>query len=475
MRWNKLLTKKRLCLDKSSITPVYKLPNFINDDYMEDYNNIISSASFRRLQDKTQVFPLDNNDFVRTRLTHSLEVSSIASKLGAMLLNSNYCDDEIRSIDKEEIIRALACAGLLHDIGNPPFGHFGEKVIGNWFNENLKKLKFKDDFLIDLLDQQMINDLIYFEGNAQAFRILSKGRFGQQINVTKSVISMLIKYPTSSLRVNQKSGDIRCHKFGYFKAEESLFYDVAYENDIKVNDKIARHPLTFLLEAADDISYITADLEDAYKKGIFKIEELHEFLMNFISNSSYSSKNYARLLFDKLLDISNVYDFRQWILETQMYLINSACYSFIKNYNSIIEGDFDKHLFKDSYHEVTVTALKEAMIKFVFNSKDILVLELSCHTILTFLLEKFVKAAIYFDENIDDHDSLDVYAKYIELISTTYKNDYLSSKKEEYNKNENKASYLLYLRILMVVDYVSSMTDSYASNLYRELSGIKDY
>lgn len=469
MDWNKLLTKNRICSNDSLITPSHKLPRFNYDDFMEDYTNIISSAVFRRLQDKTQVFPLDTSDFVRTRLTHSLEVSAIASKLGLMIHDNLSKEGEMQGVVKEDLIRVLACSGLLHDLGNPPFGHFGEKVIGNWFKEHLDSLMYKGATIASILDQQMLQDLYYFEGNAQTLRLLSKSRFGTQTNITKSVVSVLIKYPVSSLDFDKNHKNECYHKIGYFKAEQAIYNGIIKDTGLKNN---TRHPLTYLLEAADDIAYITADLEDAYKKELFKIPELHQFLIEklnpYLNHSKTNDVKYCLALFDNLLVIDRVVAFKQWILMIQMYLLNSVSYSFVVHYDEITEGHYPSDLFKGTYHEMTVKLLKDAMKEFVFTTRAIVKLELSCSLILTFLLDHFVRAAIYFDE--EDCKALmnEMDEKCMALFSSNYKLDYLKMKDEIHCKKE-----LLYLRLLMVVDFVSSMTDSYARNLYLELSGIK--
>lgn len=464
MDYKKLLTKQRVCSNDLLITPTYMISHYEEDAFMEDYSNIISSAMFRRLQDKTQVFPLERSDFVRTRLTHSLEVSAVASKLGQAVLQSKFISDDLKGVDQNDVVRVLASAGLLHDIGNPPFGHFGESVIGHWFKENLSTIKFRGKSIVQILDQQMLHDLYYFEGNAQTLRLLCKSKLGTQVNITKSIVATLIKYPVHSLQFNKNHTNHCYHKFGYFKAEQEIYHAIIQATGLKQG---IRHPLTFLLEAADDIAYITADLEDAYKKGLFKIPELHLFLIKgldgYVDRNKSNEYKYCYALFDELLLVDNLVLFKQWVLKIQMYLINSATYSFSTNYQYIINGQYEHDLFYDTYHKMTVKLLKAAMQQFVFNTRAILVLELSCKTILSFLLQHFVNAVIYYDEI--ECSSSDM--KFMAIVSNSYKKDYLVLKEEC-----NDEKYLLYLRLLMVVDFISSMTDTYAKDLYHELSGI---
>ena len=270
MDWQTLLCDDRIrSYKKQSSTD-------LRTEFEKDYHRIIGSASFRRLQDKTQVFPLDRSDFIRTRLTHSLEVSSLAKSLGQNISES------IRTIIKDEtftpehkaaVCDILQCAGLIHDIGNPPFGHFGETAIQDWFKKNLERLTFKGRTLAEILEPQMVQDFCHFEGNTQAFRVVTRLHFlvdEHGMNLTKALLGTIIKYPVSSLEIDKDSGDIRTKKMGYFHGDRENFQDVQESTGTLGK----RHPLAFILEAADDIAYKTADIEDAVKKGCISYERL---------------------------------------------------------------------------------------------------------------------------------------------------------------------------------------------------------
>ena len=264
MNWNKLL-----CTDRIRTYQKSTISKDLRTEFEKDYHRIIGSASFRRLQDKTQVFPLDKSDYVRTRLTHSLEVSSFAKSLaqnvGERIVQDNL-DSEFTLKNKEDISNILQCAGLLHDIGNPPFGHFGETTIRDWFKNNLSKLEYKGQSLDEYLEPQMIKDFYHFEGNAQALRLVTKLHFlvdEHGMNLTKALLGTMIKYPISCLDINKKSGNIKTKKMGYFYADKDTFKNIHDSLELKGN----RHPLTYLLEAADDIAYKTADIEDSMEKG----------------------------------------------------------------------------------------------------------------------------------------------------------------------------------------------------------------
>ena len=283
LSWNSITSETRIPQKTSANAEKYR------SEFESDYHRIIRSASFRRLQDKTQVFPLDNSDFVRTRLTHSLEVSSIAKLIGKQVC-IQVLDQQLAPAgdqpDSLKVIEILNCAGLLHDIGNPPFGHFGESAIRNWFEKNLSLLQFKQRPLQAWLDEQQQADLLYYEGNAQALRIITKlhrltGRSG--MHLTSSVMDTIIKYPVNSLEklaedTKEKSKrSLLRKKVGYYQSETDQFLEIKQNTGTTG----CRNPLCFILEAADDLAYTFADLEDGYKKGLYSYEQLLFFIVFF--------------------------------------------------------------------------------------------------------------------------------------------------------------------------------------------------
>lgn len=474
MEWLSLLSTEKLVAEDDE-------PEFAQypiNEFEKDYNKIVSSAAFRRLQDKTQVFPLDKSDFLRTRLTHSIEVSTIARQLGIMISKNTtkYKPDDINDVEAEKIASILLCAGLLHDLGNPPFGHFGETVIGDWFKNRLGYIQYKGKSLRSWLTPQMVADLENFEGNAQALRILLKAKHDSGINLSFAIVSTLVKYPTKSVSVEKDCADIRKHKLGYYLAEEETFNRISENVGTLKDNEIYRHPLTFMLEAADDIAYATADLEDAFKKGLFTLNDFIDYFnSSFNQDQIVEHRNpeyYSHILIENLRERCKKEApnkaFKVWLNYTRRWLMYVSVYRFSYKYREIMEGSYSGDLFEATNHSITIKILKDAMKEFAYDTPGILKLELSAQTILSFLLENFVHAVLYYDyqDEVNKYVPSKADKKYISIFSENYKRDY------ERGKTGDEA-FDLYLRLLMVTDYISGMTDSYARTLYRELSGIE--
>ncbi len=469
MEWNKLLCPERIRGIRASGSS-----GDLRTEFEKDYHRIINSASFRRLQDKTQVFPLDKSDFIRTRLTHSLEVSSFGKSLG-----QNISEKILRSVGdksflpeyKTDICDILQCAGLLHDIGNPPFGHFGETAIRQWFRENLPVMKFEGNPLDQVLTPQMQADFYHFEGNTQALRLVTKLHFlvdEHGMNLTKALLGTIIKYPVSSLEIRKDSGDIKTKKMGYYYAERELFSDLQES----LGTGGCRHPLAFVLEAADDIAYKTADIEDACKKGCISYEQLVKELKQRKPEEDAGGE-YDRIVenlehryqkaLQRNLSSPELNAIQNWIVFLQGRLLASATYGFVRNYSSIMNGTCRTDLFAGTYAEPVMEALGDIAFQYVFNTEPILKLEIAAETIFRFLLERFTDAALYFDTG---RKQSAVQEKLMALISDNYKGIY-----QIYAKGKEPAE-KLYLRLLLVTDFICGMTDSFAKSLYQELNGI---
>lgn len=463
MEWSRLLSESRSGDYGSSP----KKNNDLRSEFEKDYHRIIGSASFRRLQDKTQVFPLDKSDFIRTRLTHSLEVSSFGRSLGenvAASLITERIDPSFTLETKESICEILQCAGLIHDIGNPPFGHFGEEAIREWFTRNLPRLQVGGKKVLSILNEQEAADLMHFEGNAQALRLVSKLHFlvnENGMNLTHALLSTIMKYPCSSLEIDRKSADVRFRKMGYFEAEEELFKSVQESTGTEGK----RNPLTFLLEAADDIAYSTADVEDAFKKGFFDYETfLSELRKRGLDEADIKKLEelYERGIRMKVTSPQE-YAVMNFLVRMQGQMLRSATEGFISHYGSIMKGGYPHGLFHRTAGEKIYSILTGIAYDYAFTSSSIYKTEIAANNIVTYLLNKLVPAILVYDgENAPGL----MEEKFISLISDNYKQVYrtFSKGKEEGEK--------LYLRLLLVTDSVSGMTDSYARDLYRDLNGL---
>lgn len=469
MEWRQLL-----CEDRIRSYRAGRSAGDLRTEFEKDYHRIIGSASFRRLQDKTQVFPLDKSDFIRTRLTHSLEVSSLAKSLGQNIsrkIMQEIGDSSFQESYQADVCDILQCAGLLHDIGNPPFGHFGETVIREWFIKNLKGLCYKKQSLEELLLPQMKEDLYHFEGNTQALRLVTKLHYlvdEHGMNLTKGLLGTIIKYPVSSLEINEDSGNIKDKKMGYYYAEREIFADL--QQSLGTNG--ARHPLSYVLEAADDIAYLTADIEDAFKKGCITFGQLVQELKK-CGEGEKEDGEYFRMVnaleerYGKAVERGiaqpEEHAVQNWIVRIQAKLIACATDGFAEHYRQIMDGTYGSELLCGTDGEKLANALGDIAYRYAFISQPILKLEIAAERIMGFLLEKFVDAAILYDT---DQRRTPAQEKIMALVSDNYKAIYriYSEGKDETEK--------LYLRLLLVTDFICGMTDSYAKRLYQELNGM---
>ena len=423
MEWTRLLSTKRQRPGRHQ--DVRSADTDLRSEFEKDYHRIIGSASFRRLQDKTQVFPLDKSDFIRTRLTHSMEVSSLAKSLGQNIGESILAhkkDASFTSGMKEDICNILQCAGLIHDIGNPPFGHYGEFAIREWFERNLPVLKYHGTPIEELLEEQMREDFYHFEGNAQALRLVSKLHFlvdENGMNLTYALLNTIIKYPVASTQIRPKSGDIREKKMGYYYADRELFEDIVMETGAGN----CRHPLTFILEAADDIAYKTADIEDAFVKGFITYHSLRDELRKLqnrekkLAVPEQAEWNRFRPA-DKLVElyerakkngVDNPGDYavKNWIVKAQGVLIGYATSGFTSHYDEIMNGVYKTDLFADTPAEGLVKLLGEIACKCVFKSETIYRMEVKEAVMLDNLMDRFMGAIIKYDDPAQKLNSIE--------------------------------------------------------------------
>ena len=455
MEWSKLLSTKRLSGKKATH----------RNEFDDDYKRIVTSPSFRRLQDKTQVFPLERLDFIHTRLTHSLEVAMVARSLAKeiVILLQEEVEKKPDSSKQEminhqeDVLKIVECASLVHDLGNPPYGHFGEDIIRQWFS----LLKEKSDVAEEFLASPYVYDFYRFEGNAQSLRIVSKlhdfkGEF-DGLDLTAATLNTILKYTYPSSR--KKTEQITSKKVGYFFAEEETFKKVTEITGAGTN----RHPLTFILEAADDIAYLVADMEDAIGKGVISFRDVREFLLENLSTDAYHAPHsvHTREVLNTIDE--KVFSVNRFFVDLRDKLIDGARHNFVNHYDEIMDGTFNQDLFKNSWAEDLYVILRKLSEERIYDNKGILRLEIAGYTTLTYLLDSFVPSLIAYDTN----RQLDyVELKKIGIISESQKRSYhyFAEGKSEVEK--------LYLRLLLATDFISGMTDSYSHRLYLEMVGI---
>lgn len=466
MNWNQLLCRERERPHSSNNE------NEIRTEFRRDYHRIIGSASFRRLQDKAQVYPLLRGDFVRTRLTHSLEVSSFAESLGDIIFRKlELPENDVRE-DCRDILR---CAGLIHDIGNPPFGHFGEFAIRRWFKDNLQRLKFNGKPVYDLLNEQMRADFLNFEGNAQALRIIARLHcltdMSTGMNLTYALLNTIIKYPVRSVDIDKNSGNIRTKKMGFFYSENELFEKITNATGAGQS----RYPLTFILEAADDIAYLTADIEDAVVKGFIDYRTLAEELFSGARSYIDAPGGLYETVHGAAGSLDNSYTdvcklgmpdpkqkaVQQWVVKLQNLLIYAAADSFCDNYDAIMDGTFKTDLLTASHAQGIAKLLGKIAFNYAFRSKSVVSSEISEHTIMNSLLDHIVDMAL----NFDLEDSSGFHKDLSEVLSENYVAICRNNCRDAWESEQ------CYYRIQLATDCISGMTDSYAEKFYRILNG----
>ena len=449
-KWSLLLGEKRF-REKTATTP-----SDGRNPFESDYGRLISSAPIRRLQDKTQVFPLESNDYIRTRLTHSLEVSYIGASIGQSIEKKLIDKKDITQDQKGYLSSLLRVSGLVHDLGNPPFGHFGEVAIKNFFTNYFKSHP-------EGLSAIEKADFTNFDGNVQTFRILTRLHFfGDEYsyNLTYSTLASIIKYPSDSLEGNKDPYvEIAKKKFGYFVSETDKYKDI---NDyLQLHNR--RSPVVYLMEAADDIAYSAADIEDGIKLGIITVNDIRDVFEKNLSKNKEEVLNRLNDLdkqFTKDLDNRDSIIVQKFRIETQRIMIEAIIDTFMKNYDLVMNGEFENEIIKKSDAADIREAYKKLTGK-IFKSKSILKKELAGKEAIEGLLDIFVKAT----ESPNFKSDGNTYESRIyNIISSNFKTIY-----EKYTKYPNDK----YNRLRLIVDYISGMTDRHVISLYQELKGIK--
>jgi len=440
MNWQQLISNKRLGQE-------HKHPERHDDrtEFKRDYDRLIFSAPFRRLQNKTQVFPLPGSIFVHNRLTHSLEVSSVGMSLGndvARLLTQRH--PELRDTLFAEIGQIVSAACLAHDMGNPPFGHSGEKAIQTYFTEG-PGLNLQRE-----VSHQFWDDITHFEGNAYAFRLLThqfKGRRSGGFVMTYSMLASIVKYPYSSSSPSKKG------KFGFLNSERDIYRRIADELGIICISqpgeplKYVRHPLVYLVEAADDICYEIMDIEDAHKLKILSYDETAQLMLGFFDEEK-QQRILHRITDEGLTDNNEkvVYLRACVIGDLERECVRVFCDHEEQLLSGTFEGSLIDHIAEPLRQAYQTCA--DLSVKRIYKSRPVLDVELSGYKIMETLMEHFIEAAHYPDR---------FYSKQlISRVSSQYEID----------------SPDLETRLMAVIDYISGMTDVYALDVYQKICGI---
>ena len=440
MNWHHLISNKRLGQEGRHIER-----HDDRSEFKRDSDRLLFSAPFRRLQNKTQVFPLPGSVFVHNRLTHSLEVSSVGMSLGNDVAHQLITKHpELGGTLFEEIGTIVSSACLAHDMGNPPFGHSGERAIQSFFKEG-PGLFLKDEVCPDFW-----SDITHFEGNANAFRLLThrfKGRRDGGFVLTYSTLASIVKYPHSS-GLSGKKG-----KFGFFHSEESIYKKIAADLGIIEREstsegvRYARHPLVYLVEAADDICYEIMDIEDAHKLKILSYEETEHLLLGFFDDDAKAHMR-KRVVDEGITDPNERVVYMR---ASVIGLLERACASaFVHHEDDILRGEMGGSLIdhvdtpiKEAYrHCVEVSRQR------IYNSKPVLDVELSGYQIIETLMEKMIHAIV--------------------TPQLYYSQQLINRVSNQYDIHSND----LETRIMAVIDFISGMTDVYALDIYQKIKGI---
>ena len=440
MNWQQLISNKRFGQEHK-----HAERHDDRSEFKRDYDRLIYSAPFRRMQNKTQVFPLPGSIFVHNRLTHSLEVSSLGQSLGndvATRLKRKH--PELANTLFEEIGTIVSASCLAHDMGNPPFGHSGEKAIQSFFTEG-KGLRLKDR-----VSAPFWSDITHFEGNANAFRLLTHRFKGRRIGgfvMTYSMLASIVKYPFSSMLSGAHG------KFGFFQSEAEYYEKIADELGIIRRSQpgsplqYARFPLVYLVEAADDICYEIMDIEDSHKLKILSYEETAELLLGFFDETT-------REILLQRMEEEGVTDDNERVVYMRANVIGkleSECVeAFVANEEAILNGTFQGSLIKhiSAFQQQAYQHCVDVSYEKIYHSKPVLDIELSGFQIMETLMEVFINAAVnpkrFYSQQL------------IRRVSSQY--DIHSEDLET--------------RIMAIIDYISGMTDVYALDIYQKIKGI---
>ncbi|MBF8456050.1 deoxyguanosinetriphosphate triphosphohydrolase [Kaistella sp. G5-32] len=422
-------------------------------DFQRDFDRIIFSAAFRRLQNKTQVFPLPGSVFVHNRLTHSLEVSSVGRSLGSVIGEfivdnfENELDENSKNFYQHNLQNVIAAACLCHDVGNPAFGHSGEDAIASYFEKNERDLKQK-------FTEKEWADLVNFEGNANAIRVLTHQQNGKDeggTQLTYTTLASIAKYPCEAIA--KKKGIIHRKKFGFFQNEKDTFLDIAKSVNLAQESEeptiFKRHPFVWLVEAADDICYNIIDMEDAHRLGIVSTSDCENLFIELIRSENSNIKRVE----EKLSILTNANERISYLRAKVINaLINKSLEIYKTNFSKILEGNLDKALL-DIYKSEnrSLQEIESFSIDKIYNHKNVIEIENAGYNVMNELLDHFIPPILKENSERKSYDKMA-----LKLLPQQF-------------VYENGTDYQ---KVLGVIDFVSGMTDNFATDLYRKIKGI---
>ena len=446
MNWKDLLNNQRFRPSERDTS------NDARNDFESDFGRIIFSPATRRMHDKTQVFPLTSDDNIHSRLTHSMEVMAIGHSLGVRICEE---DQFIKKTGKQEaelyreIPVLLKNACLVHDIGNPPFGHFGETVIQNYFEKFFQEPKSNS---LDLQPAEK-EDFIHFDGNAQGFRVLTKLQSLNDksgLNLTFATLATYLKYPNSgsldNLIISKK-------KRGVFQSESAELANIAKACNLFAAANIVRHPLCYLMEAADSICYLVMDIEDGYSRKLFTFDFLQGSLSE-INGIPEAIEKIKRKLNGYGDDITLMVNFRFYLIQQ---LVRLAIANFLENYDRITAGNYNKELIYDDHNKLA-ESLQKFCIKNIFPSRDITSLELTGHSVLSGLLNYYLEFIFSNNKNYRRRAQGLISQS---ILRTAFIENGLPERSDVTALND-------YYKLRVIVDFISGMTDQFALEHYQK-------
>lgn len=422
-------------------------------DFQRDFDRIIFSSAFRRLQNKTQVFPLPGSVFVHNRLTHSLEVSSVGRSLGSVIgdfIVQNFekeLSEDSKNFYQHNLSNVIASACLCHDVGNPAFGHSGEDAIASYFERNEADLKQK-------FSEKEWADLVNFEGNANAIRVLTHQQSGKDLGgtqLTYTTLASIAKYPCEAIA--KKKGIIHRKKFGFFQNEKETFLDIAKSvNLIQESEEpsvFKRHPFVWLVEAADDICYNIIDMEDAHRLGIVSTSDCENLFFDLIKSENQNTQRVEQKLSFLTNENERISYLRAKVINA---LINKSVEIYKQNFDKILAGTLDKALLDIYKNEnPALQQIESFSIVKIYGHKAVVEIENAGYNVMYELLNHFIPSILKSNQERKSYDKMALK---------------LLPKQFQYEDGTD------YQKVLGIIDFVSGMTDNYATDLYRKIKGI---